>query len=314
MNYRDRVHPDLLDMYDSGEELELNFPDSLRKRMKDEYEAAGHPVSEEVTVSERYIAGPDGGEDLYVRIYKPAVDKDILPCLLWIHGGGYISGFVKKDEGLCIRFATEARCVVVSVEYRLAPEHPYPGPLEDCYSALQWIHDSAEELNVDRERIAVAGNSAGGGLTAALALLARDRGGPMIAFQAPLYPMIDDRCDSPSCIEMQDPKAWFGECNKLAWSMYLGGLPDEDVPAYAAPARAADYTGLPATYTFIGDLDPFRDETIEYVARLSRAGAPVEFHQYPGCFHGFDMAPVRTEVGDRAMSGFIDALARAFGR
>ena len=311
MNYRDRVHPDLLEMYDSASDMELDFPDVIRKMMEDEYEMTGLPVSEEVEVSERYITGEDG-EEIYIRIYRPANDNDIRPGLLWIHGGGYIGGFVKKDEGLCIRFVTEARCVVVSVEYRLAPEYPYPIPLEDCYTTLKWLYDNADELRADRERIAIAGNSTGGGLTAALSLLARDRGGPKVFFQMPLYPMIDDRCDTPSCIEMQDKKAWSGESNELAWSMYLGGIKSEDVPPYAAPSRACDYAGLPPTYTCIGDLDPFRDETIEYVARLSRAGVPVEFHLYPGCFHGFDVSVERTEVGDRAYSGFVDALVRAF--
>ena len=314
MNYRNRVHPDLLEMYDSAPEFEMNFPDFVRKLMEDEYEMTGLPVSEDIDVSERYIAGKNGKEDIYIRIYKPVGSKDILPGFLWIHGGGYIAGLVKKDEGLCIRFVKDAKCVVVSVEYHLAPEYQYPVPLEDCYSALQWMHDNAEELNIDIDRIAVGGNSAGGGLTAGLSLLARDRGGPHIIFQMPLYPMIDDRCNSPSCIEIQDKKAWFGECNKLAWSLYLGDIDGEAVPAYAAPARAEDYTDLPATYTFIGDLDPFRDETIEYVARLSRAGVSVEFHLYPGCFHGFDVSSLRTEVGDRALSGFVDALTRALNK
>ena len=311
MNYRHRVHPDLLEMYDASPGIEMDFPEFVRKMMEDEYELTGLPVSEDVEVSEQYIAGKNGIEDIYLRIYKPAGNTKILPGFLWIHGGGYISGFAKKDEGLCIRFVTEAKCVVLSVQYHLAPECQYPVPLEDCYSALQWLYDNSAELNVDRDRIAIGGNSAGGGLTAALSLLARDRGGPPIIFQMPLYPMIDDRCDSHSCAEMQDRKSWFGECNELAWSLYLGDIDADAVPPYAAPARAEDYTNLPATYTFIGDLDPFRDETIEYIARLSRAGVPVEFHLYPGCFHGFDVSVVRTEIGDLAQTGFVDALARA---
>jgi len=311
MNYRDRLHPDLLELYDSSPDHVLDYPNYIRKAMEEEYERAGLPASEDVDVSERYARGKDGA-DICVRLYRPADNNDIRPGLLWIHGGGYISGFVRLNEGLCIRFVTETGCSVASVEYRLAPEHPYPVPLEDCYSALEWLYENAEELHIDKERIAVAGNSAGGGLTAALTLLARDRGGPKLFFQAPLYPMIDDRCDTPSCVEMQDRKAWFGEGNERAWSLYLGDMNKEEVPLYAAPARALDYTGLPPTYTFIGDLDPLRDETIEYVARLSKDGVPVEFHLYPGCFHGFDVDVVRTDIGDRALSGFIDALTRAF--
>jgi len=312
MNYRDRVHPDLLEIYDAAPELELDdFIAFLRKYMEEEYNAAGPQTSEYVDISEKYIAGINGKEDICLRIYKPVHQDKILPGLLWIHGGGYLSGFAEQDDGLCIRFVTEAKCVVVSVEYHLAPEFPYPIPLEDCYSALQWFFDHANELNADRSRIAIAGNSAGGGLTAALSLLARDREGPPIVFQMPLYPMIDDRCNSPSCIEMQDRKAWFGESNKLAWSLYLGGISGDDVPQYAAAARAEDYSHLPATYTCIGDLDPFRDETIEYVTRLSQAGVPVEFHLYPGCFHGFDVFEAGIEIRDRAQNEYVYALYRA---
>ena len=311
MNYRDRVHPDLLELYDSAPEMEpVDLPALIRKSLEDEYEIAGIPDNEGVEISEQYIEGKNGIEDIYIRIYKPEGKNELLPGLLWIHGGGYIGGFAMKDDGLCIRFVKEAKCVVVSVEYHLAPEYQYPIPLEDCYSALQWLYDNANEINADRTRIAIAGNSAGGGLTAGLSLLARDRGGPHIIFQMPLYPMIDDRCTTPSCIEIQDRKAWFGECNKLAWSLYLGDIDSKDVPSYAAPARAVDYSNLPATYTCIGDLDPFRDETIEYVARLSRAGVPVEFHLYSGCFHGFDVSVFRTDIGDHAQDEFVDALAR----
>ena len=313
MNYRDRVHPDLLELYDLAPEFESDdLPAYLREYMEEDHKAAGPQTSEYVDISEEHIAGTNGEKDIYLRIYKPVEDNGVLPGLLWIHGGGYLAGFAEKDDGLCIRFVTEAKCIVVSVEYHLAPEFQYPIPVEDCYSALQWFYDHANELNADRTRIAIAGNSAGGGLTAALSLLARDRGGPPIIFQMPLYPMIDDRCDTPSCIEMQDRKAWFGECNKLAWSLYLGDITGGDVPQYAAAARASDYSNLPATYTCIGDLDPFRDETIEYVSRLSQAGVPVEFHLYPGCFHGFDVSSVSIEIGDRAQDGYVDALARAF--
>jgi len=299
MNYRNRVHPDLIEMYDSAPDMQFDdFPGYVRKMMEEEYDVAGPVSSENIEISEQ-------GN---LRIYQPVNNENKLPALLWIHGGGYIGGFAKKDDWLCIRFAEEAKCVVVSVDYQLAPESVFPTQIEECYYALQWLYDNAEDLNVDRGRIAVAGNSAGGGLTAGLTLLARDRGGPRIVFQMPLYPMIDDRCDSPSCVEMQDRKAWSGDSNKIAWAIYLG---DSDVSPYAAAIRAEDFSNLPATYTCIGDLDPFRDEVIEYVAKLSREGVPVEFHLYPGCFHGFEVSPVRTEIGDIALSEYINALARA---
>jgi len=313
MSYRDRVHPDLLELYDSAPGLELDdFANHLRTFMAEELKENGLPVSDEVEVTEQYICGKNGVKDIYVRIYKPAEISDILPALLWIHGGGYVSGFAKRDESVCILFAKEVKCLIVSVEYHLAPEYPFPVPIEDCYSALQWLYDNSAELNVDTERIAIAGYSAGGGLTAALSMIARDRGGPKVIFQMPLYPMLDDRCDKPSSLEMQDRVAWFGEGNKKAWSLYLTGIDPEDVPPYAAPARATDLSGLPPTYTFIGELDPLRDETIEYVERLGQAGVPVEFHLYPGCFHAFDIAAVRTKIGDRALNGCIEALSFAF--
>ena len=315
MKYRDRVHPELLEIYDASPDLVVddNFASSLRKYIEDDFEANGLPTSEDVEVSEQYITGKNGIKDIGVRIYKPVNNNEIQPCLLWIHGGGYIAGFPKMNEGLCIRFVTEAKCVVVSVDYHLAPEYQYPTQIEDCYSALQWIYDNAGELNIDRECIAVAGASAGGGLTAALSLLARDRGGPKLIFQMPIYPMIDNRCDAPSSLEMQDRIAWNGDGNKFAWSLYLGDMVNaDDVPPYAAAARAADYKGLPATFTWIGELHPLRDETIEYVARLSHAGVPVEFHLYPGCYHSSEASAVRTRIGDLVTDGVIDALARAF--
>jgi len=309
MNYRDRIHPDLLELYDSGADFQFDFPDFVRNFLEEEFKTIGLPKCDSVQVTEQYISGKNGENDIYIRIYRPS-DSGIKPGLLWIHGGGYIGGLIKRDEGLCIRFANEAKCCVVSVEYHLAPEYPFPRPLDDCYSALTWFYNNAAELNVDKTRIAVAGNSAGGGLTAALSLYARDHGGPPIFFQMPLYPMIDDRCNSPSCIEMQDLRSWSYQANKIAWSMYLGNNTG-NVSQYAAPARADDYSNLPPTYTCIGDLDPFRDETIEYVAMLSRAQVPVEFHLYPGCFHGFDVSIVRTEIGDIAQTGYVEALAKA---
>jgi acetyl esterase/lipase len=311
MNYRDRVHPELLEIYDSAEDFDLDFPDFVRTLLEEEFKLKGLPKCDSVEVYEQSIDSSLGENTLTIRIYRPAGNNDLKPGLLWIHGGGYIAGFAKQDEGLCIRFVNDLKCCIVSVDYHLAPEFPYPIPIEDCYSALNWFHENADELNVDKSRIAVAGLSAGGGLTAALSLLCRDRGGPPILFQMPLYPMIDDLCATPSCLEMQDLKFWSYKSNKMGWALYLGDNTD-DVSPYAAPSRAEDYSNLPPTYTCIGDLDPLRDETIEYVLKLSQAGVPVEFHLYPGCFHAFDVAIIRTEIGDRAQDEYVNALARAF--
>ncbi|BBH24066.1 esterase [Paenibacillus baekrokdamisoli] len=267
--------------------------------------------SPDVAIKNLMIAGP--ASELLIKIYEPAnrMDKN-LPSLLWIHGGGYVLGHPDSDDALCERFVVEANCVVVSVDYRLAPEHPYPAAIEDCYAALKWMADSAVELNIDITRIAIAGASAGGGLTAALSLMARDKGGPAISFQMPLYPMIDDRNLSVSSHEITtNNSVWNRTNNVAAWSLYLGELSGGDISQYAAPSRAESYLGLPPTYTCVGQLDPFRDETIEYVSRLAEAGIDVEFHLYPGCFHAFELAVPKAEVSLRASKGYVDALNRA---
>lgn len=264
-----------------------------------------------VPVCDKMIPGPEGAPDVHVRIYEPRNKTGCQPGVLYIHGGGYILGTAEMMDAVCKKMAAEIDCVVVSVDYRLAPEHPYPAPLEDCYAALKWFSGNAAELGVDAARIAVTGGSAGGGLTAALSLLARDRKGPSIVFQAPLYPMIDDRNTTSSSCEFTDPRVWSRDKNLFAWEMYLGSLYGGDVPSYAAPARAEDLKGLPPTYTCVGELDLFRDETINYVAKLSQAGVATEFHLYPGCFHGFDMFSGMAEISRRAEWEFITVMKNA---
>lgn len=266
---------------------------------------------ESVSISNRFITGPEGAPDVRIRIYEPIKKDKVLPGLLWIHGGGYVLGTPEMNDDLCKRYVTEANCVVVSVDYRLAPENPYPAAIEDCYAALKWFAEHAEELGVDSFRLAIAGASAGGGLTAALSLLARDRQGPPIVFQMPLYPMIDDRNNTQSSSEITDERVWNRDSNMKGWAMYLGTNQEEDVSPYAAPARATDFSGLPPTYTCIGDLDPFRDETIDYIVRLRQSGVPVEFHLYPGCFHGFEVLVPQAEISQRATREYVQALKRA---
>lgn len=259
------------------------------------------------------IKGPE--TNLLVKVYEPKDEKTgDKPGLFWIHGGGYVLGHPDVDDSICERFVLEAQCAVVSVDYRLAPEYTYPAAIEDCYAGLKWMADNAKALHIDKSKIAIAGPSAGGGLTAALALLARDCGGPKVMFQMPLYPMIDNLNETPSSLEINMTtmsKAWNRENNQTAWRMYLGELSAE-IPSYAAPARASDLTGLPPAYTCIGQLDPFRDETLQYVARLMQAGVPVEFHVYPGCFHGFDASNNNANISEQARKEYIQALKRAF--
>lgn len=311
---KNRVNPELLQALEMFQDLDLRpeFLPAMREGMSQMRPPV--VIDEEVSFKDEIIVGPDANP-LPLRIYRPVTATETLPVLLWIHGGGYILGSIDDNDELCVRFVKEANCVVVSVDYRLAPEHPYPAPIEDCYAALKWIADNAETLNVDSNRIGVAGASAGGGLTAALTLLARDRQYPSLCFQAPLYPMIDDRNNSPSTNEVKEGFVWNQKTNEAGWKMYLGELSGTDnIPAYAAPARAEDFSNLPFTYTCVGQLDPFRSETLTYVTKLAEAGVDVEFHLYPGAYHGFESINPNASIAVRAMNEYIQAVKTGFER
>lgn len=312
MDFAKRVHPGLRDALTTLPAFRL--PDDLAEARNNPQPERIH--STRVAIRDHTIPGA-GGQDMMVRIYTPQPEGDAKrPALLWIHGGGYVMGHPGYDDNLCQAFAEAAGCLVFSPDYRLAPEHPFPAGLEDCYATLVWMQESAETFGIDATRLAVAGASAGGGLTAALALLARDRGGPDICFQMPLYPMIDDRNVLPSSHEITHPAVWNRNNNVAAWRMYLGegGSGKGEVSPYAAPLRADNLAGLPPLYTCVGQLDPFRDETIEYVSRLARAGVDVEFHLYPGGYHAFEHAVPDAEVSIRAKNDYVRALAEAFGQ
>jgi acetyl esterase/lipase len=228
------------------------------------------------------------GSKLRLLVARPLVPKDNVAGILWIHGGGYSTGTPEVEASVGRQLIGLSDCVVVSADYTLSRQAPFPAALDDCYLALVWMRDNATRLGIRLDQLAVAGGSAGGGLTAALTLYARDKREIAIAFQMPIYPMIDDRCATESARE-NDAPVWDGVSNRNAWKVYLGDLyGTEDVPIYAAPARATDYAGLPPTFTFVGSIEPFRDETIEYVDKLRAAGVPVDFKIFEGCFHGFD--------------------------
>ena len=223
------------------------------------------------------------------------------PGILWLHGGGYVLGSPEQDGASYTRVIEATGGVVVAPDYRLAPEAPYPAALDDCALALRWLRDNASDLGVRDDQLAVAGNSAGGGLAAALTLRERDLGEVAIAFQVPLYPMLDDRCATASALD-NDAPVWDSVTNRNAWKVYLGDLSGSDqVPPYAAPARAADLSGLPPAFTYVGDLEPFRDEVVAYVERLRAAGVPVEFEVVPGAYHGFDVVAPGAPVSRRML-------------
>ncbi len=253
--------------------------------------ASGLPDFPDVEVTERRVPGPQGAPDVRVLVYLPKEAPRPLPALLWIHGGGYIIGTADGDDQQAKQMVSRVGCAVVSVDYRLAPETPHPGPVEDCYAGLQWLHTHASELEVDPDRIAIGGASAGGGLAAGLGLLTRDRGEIPLAFQFLIYPMLDDRT-----VTTNDPHPYTGEfiwtpaSNLFGWSALLGQEPGgADVSPYAAAARAESLSALPPTYIGVGALDLFLEEDLEYARRLIREGVPTELHVYPGAFHGFNM-------------------------
>jgi acetyl esterase len=249
---------------------------------------AGYQPSSPLTVAVRTIPGPAGAPDIWVRIYAPAGQTAPLPGLLYLHGGGFVLGSMDSDGARPLEFAAAAEAVVVVVGYRLAPEHPFPAGLHDCYAALEYLAKNAAELGVDPEHIGIAGNSAGGGLAASVALLARDTGGPALCMQYLGIPELDDRLQTPSMLAFTDTPVWNRPNAVLSWQYYLGG---QEPTGYAAPARAADLAGLPPAYIDVCEFDPLRDEGIGYAQRLVQAGVHAELHLYPGTFHGSSMVP-----------------------
>lgn len=262
------------------------------------------PLSDRVERTDHVLPGDPG---VTLRVHRPVDRSAPMPAVVSMHGGGYITGDRSADDARHDVLCPELGYVGVAVEYRLAPESPYPGPLEDCYRALLWTVDHAADLGIDPDRVGVSGMSAGGGLAAALALLARDRAEIPIAFQQLIYPMLDDR---PTTTNRWDGLGWTAAANALGWSCYLGELEGDDIPAYAAPARATDLTGLPPAFVAVGALDLFCDEDIDYARRLNHAGVEVELHVYPGAPHGFDLMKDFLGVGRHAWDDQVRWLKR----
>jgi acetyl esterase/lipase len=317
MNFMDQLDPELrvvLEAMPTEGAVNLNDIPAARAKMRKLFTTmqAKLPTVEGVTSQDHSVPGPQGDPAVRVRSYQPTDRPSILPALLWIHGGGYVLGDIEQDDRLMKQLVKRVGCVAVSVDYRLAPEHPFPAPVEDCYAGLKWLFAHAGELGVDPSRIAIGGPSGGGGLTAGLALLARDRGEVQVAFQLLIYPMIDDRNVTPASYAITDPRVWHRESNRLGWKAYLGrDGGGDDVSPYAAAARATDLTNLPPAYIPVGALDLFIDENIEYAQRLIQAGVPTELHVYPGAFHGFDLLAPAAAVSKQFKTELNHALKRA---
>lgn len=307
------VHPDLRGMVGqimafrgSGDITAANL-DAARKGQS----AFTPPPLEAPSWREAIIPGPRDNPQLRVIVVNQGDRGAPRPAILHMHGGGFIVGQAKTESNEVQKTAAALDCVIVTVEYRLAPETRFPGALEDNYAALKWLHAHAEELGVDRSRIAVMGGSAGGGHAAMLAIAARDRGEVPLCYQALTYPMLDDRTGST----VQKPPQmgallWTPGSNQFGWSSLLG-VPagSRKVPAGAVPARVADLSGLPPAFIGVGTIDLFFDEDVEYARRLADAGVPVELAVAPGCFHGFTLFET-APVTQRYNKHFMEALKR----
>lgn len=267
--------------------------------------APGTP--DDVTTSDHHVTTADGGEILLRWYSKDGVTPG--SAAVYLHGGGMILGGVDLFDATLARYTSVSGVPLLAVEYRLAPEHPHPAAVEDAYAGLEWLADHAGELGVDASRIAIMGDSAGGGIAAAAALLARDRGGPALAQQILLFPMLDDRTTTPDP-QLVPLALWSYDDNITGWGALLGDAAGgPDVSPYAAPARLTDAVGLPAAYIEVGQLDIFRDENIAYAQLLSRDGVEVEFHLHPGVPHEFETLAPDADVARRALADRVRVLA-----
>jgi acetyl esterase/lipase len=271
------------------------------------------PGLEKLEIEDRLVPGWEGDPDVGVRLYVPKERAGPVPGVVMIHGGGFVIGSVDSEQAGAVALANGTGAIVVSVEYRLAPEHPFPAGLHDCYSALAFLAAHTNELGVDSARLALVGTSAGGGLAAATALLARDLGGPALCFQMLHIPELDDRLETPSMRAFVDSPIWNRPLAEQSWKAYLGEEAGSgEVSPYAAPSRAADLSGLPAAYISTAENDPLRDEGILYALGLLRAGVSVELHQFPGTFHGSTLVTTAA-ISQRAQQEAAIVLRRALG-
>ncbi|MET9803550.1 alpha/beta hydrolase [Streptomyces sp. NPDC006368] len=281
--------------------LPVTDPVAGREKYAELAAAKPAPDTSDMEIEDRTVSGDP---DVPVRIYRPSGAQG---AVVWLHGGGYVMGDVDTEHPWATRLAKDSGAVVISVGYRLAPEHPFPAALDDAYAALTWTAEHAAELGIDPERIAVGGHSAGAGLTAAVTLRARDERGPRICFQLLNEAELDDRQETWSARHFTDTPWSNRDVVTASWRHYLGSAP---ATPYAAPARATDLSGLPPAYIATAEFDPNRDEDITYALRLLQAGVSVELHQWPGTFHG-SQAILSAEISQRQIADLCAVLRRA---
>lgn len=286
------------------------IPDIVARRAAMSASRAAVPKADfpNLDVTEHTYAGSAG--DLTLRLYQPKSAPSKGPGLIYIHGGGMIMGDLDSQDENMREAATTLDIPIASIDYRKAPEHPYPAAPEDCYAGVCWVFEHAAELGMDKNNIGLMGASAGGGLALAVSLMLRDRGGPKLKYLLPIYPMIDDRHKTSSSHEVVDLGIWDRAGSLEAWGWYLG---DTEPDSYAAPARAADLSGLPPTYIDVGDLDLFRDEDIVLAQRLSAAGVPVEFHLWTGAYHASELFAPQAALSQRIWATRYTAIRRLAG-
>jgi acetyl esterase len=311
------MDPELAAMIDVLPKMDLADPVAARRAFDEIISNITFdiPGIETLEIEDRKVRGANGDPDVRVRVYRPASASaaNRVPGILMIHGGGFVIGSVEAEHAGAALTAVGTGAVVVSVDYRLAPEHPFPAGLHDCYAALTYVHAEADALGVDPARVALSGVSAGGGLAAATALMARDRGGPPVSFQMLQIPELDDRLQTGSMQAFVDSPMWNRPLAAQSWQAYLGPrYGSADVPDYAAPARADDLSGLPPAYVSTAENDPLRDEGITYAQRMLQAGVSVELHQFPGTFHGSALV-TSAAISKRAQRESALVLRRAFG-
>ena len=305
------VHPDLRNPGLLALTVSLNGPTLGLARL---ITGRATKVRPGVELERRLIPGPQSGATVPVLVYRPARRRLPSPVVLWVHGGGFVFGAPQSDHARCSAYADALGAMIVSVDYRLAPEAPFPAALDDVDAALSWVRSSAGELGIDVDRLVLAGASAGAGLVASLAQLARDRGDAAPLLQLLIYPMLDDRT-----VLLRDHagRGWFGwtpRSNRFAWSSYLGRPPGEDPPPYAAAARAEDLADLPPTWIGIGGIDLFQPEAAAYAARLERAGVPCELVVIGGAYHGFDTVDANAPVSRDFVARQHEAMRKAVSR
>lgn len=311
--------PELTAMTEQMPESNFGDPVASRSVMEEMMAVLNANIDETGTsIEDRTIPGPEGAAEVPVRIYTPNNLTGTTAGLIYIHGGGFAAGSLNTEHGGVIDLCRDLGIVIVSIDYRLAPENPYPAGLEDCYAGLCWTREHAASLKIDENRIAVMGGSAGGGLSAGLALLTRDRNGPKLCFQVLSIPELDDRLQTTSMVTFTDTPLWHRPNATLSWKYYLGDSytsVGDGVPYYAAPARATveNLVGLPPAYVSTMEYDPLRDEGIEYALGMLQAGVNVELHSFPGTYHGSSMVNPLAAVSIRELEETKVALRRGLG-